>query len=69
ESYDVIGLSNEVIEVYCNLYDELKRRGKVIPDADLLIASTAMAHNLTLKTRDKHFMELQDLGLKLELME
>ena len=69
ENYDVIGLSNEVIKVYCNLYDELKRREKVIPDADLPIASTAIAHNLTLKTRDKHFTELRDLGLKLELME
>ena len=69
ECYDVIDLSNEIIEVYCNLYDELKNRGKIIPDADLLIASTAIAHNLTLKTRDKHFIELRDLGLKLELVE
>ncbi len=69
ESFEVLGLDNKVIEAYCSLNDELKRRGRTIPDADLLIASTAIAQNLTLKSKDKHFIELRELGLKLEFVE
>jgi len=66
ESFDVLTLNNKVIETYCRLYQDLKRRGILIPDADLLIAATAMAHNLRLKSGDQHFKRLVGLGLKLE---
>jgi predicted nucleic acid-binding protein len=36
-------------------------------DADMLIAATAMAHDLVLVTKDKNFERLVELGLKLEL--
>jgi len=65
ESFNLINLGNEVIQTYCNLYHRLKEEGTPIPDADLLIAATAIAHNLTLKTEDQHFKRLRDLGLKL----
>ncbi|RLF09483.1 MAG: type II toxin-antitoxin system VapC family toxin [Thermoprotei archaeon] len=69
ESFDILGLDNDIIRVYCDLYDRLKDRGELIPDADLLVASTAIARGLTLKSRDKHFNRLRDLGLSLELVE
>lgn len=69
ESFDVLGIDNEVIRVYCRLYDGLRQLGSVVPDADLLIAATAISNNLVLKTRDKHFKALQGLGLTLELVE
>jgi len=69
ESFDILGLDNKVIEAYCSLNDELKRRGRTIPDADLLIASTAIAHDLVLKSKDRHFIELKELGLKLDFIE
>lgn len=69
ESFDVIGVDNSVVRVYCELYDELKKRGTLVPDADLLIASTAITNNLVLKTRDRHFQELVSYGLDLELIE
>jgi len=65
ESFNLINLDNEVIQTYCNLYDRLKEEGTPIPDADLLIAATAIAHNLTLKTEDQHFKRLREFGLKL----
>jgi predicted nucleic acid-binding protein len=52
--------------VYCKLYDEVRGRGEMIPDADLLIAASAISHNLTLRTRDEHFVRLEPLGLKVE---
>ena len=65
ESFNVQGLDNEIIETYCNLYRKLRKEGVSIPDADLLIAATAISRNITLKTRDEHFERLRKLGLKL----
>jgi len=66
ESFDVLTLDNKVIETYCRLYQNLKRKGILIPDADLLIGATAISHNLVLKSGDQHFKRLEKLGLKLE---
>ena len=65
ESFTIISLDNKVIETYCNLYQKLKEEGTTTPDADLLIAATAISRNMNLKTRDKHFEGRKDLGLKL----
>ncbi|MEM2935789.1 MAG: type II toxin-antitoxin system VapC family toxin, partial [Candidatus Bathyarchaeia archaeon] len=65
KSFNLISIDNEVIETYCTLYRELKREGVSLPDADLLIAATAISHNRILKTRDEHFERLRKLGLKL----
>ena len=61
ESFPVLWLDNRVIETYCRLRDE----GLTIPDADLLIAATALSHNLTLKTKDPHLRKAKGFGLKL----
>ncbi len=68
-SFDVLGIGNKVILKYCELYTSLRRRGLLIPDADLLIAATAIANNLTLVSKDKDFERLEELGLKQELRE
>ena len=65
ESFHVLTIDNKVIKTYCSLYHSLKNEGVLIPDADLLIAATAISHNTPLKTRDKHFKRLKTLGLKL----
>ena len=65
ESFEVVGLSNEVIEVYCDLYERLKGEGALVPDADLLIAATAMSKNLAVETGDEHFKRLVQFGLRL----
>jgi predicted nucleic acid-binding protein len=66
-SYKVIYLDNKVILKYCELYNELKKRGILIPDADLLIAATALTNNMVLITKDRDFERLKDVGLRLEL--
>ena len=65
ESFNLLNLDNVVIETYCNLYHKLKEEGTPLPDADLLIAATAIAYNLPLETKDEHFQRLKPLGLKL----
>jgi hypothetical protein len=64
ETFNLQNLDNEIIETYCRVYCGLKERGALVPDADLLVAATAIARNLTLKTRDEHFQRLEELGLK-----
>lgn len=65
ESFIVINLDDSIIEVYCRIYRRLKVEGNLLPDADLVIAATAIAHDLTLETKDTHFLRLKPLGLKL----
>jgi len=65
ESFNILIIDNKVIETYCSLYRKLREEGVPIPDADLLIAATAISSNATLITRDEHFEGLRNLGLKL----
>jgi len=65
ESFNLLNLDNKVIETYCSLYRKLREEGVPMPDADLLIAATAMSREMTLRTKDEHFERLRDLGLKL----
>jgi len=66
KSFEVKNIDNKIILTYCNLYHELNKKGLKIPDADLLIAATAITYNMSLKTKDKHFERLKESGLILE---
>jgi tRNA(fMet)-specific endonuclease VapC len=66
ESYSILNLDNSIIEAYCRMYRKLKEEGNLLPDADLIIAATAIAHNLILETNDSHFLRLKTFGLKLK---
>jgi|MudIll2142460700_1097286.scaffolds.fasta_scaffold261832_2 predicted nucleic acid-binding protein len=66
ESFRVLNFDNSIVEAYCVLYRKLKKEGALLPDADLLIAATAIAHDLILVTDDEHFLKLKKLGLRLE---
>ena len=55
----------------CRLFGQLKAHlrinGDIIPDADLIIASTAMANNMILVSNNsKHFDRLTSFGLRIE---
>lgn len=65
EAFIVHGLDNDIVETYSDLYRRLRHKGESLPDADLLIAATAIARDMTLKTRDEHFERLKALGLKI----
>jgi predicted nucleic acid-binding protein len=52
------------MERFAYLRAELRRRGQLFPDLDLLIAATALQHDLTLLTRNvRHFNRIPDLRL------
>jgi tRNA(fMet)-specific endonuclease VapC len=51
----------DVAREYGRLKQELKEKGRPIPENDIWIAATARRHNMTLVTRDAHFGEVADL--------
>jgi len=63
QKYDMIGIEN-VLDEASEIYADLKRRGELLPDADIFIAAIAKAYDLILVTNDKHFERIE--GLKQE---
>lgn len=62
--FDVISITMEVAEVWADLRGVLRRDGMLLPDADLLIAATALRFGMTLVTWNvRHFERI--LGLEL----
>lgn len=51
-SNEVLSISDAVIVRAADIYADLHRRGQLIPDADILIAATALEHNLILATNN-----------------
>lgn len=49
---EVIPLTNAVVECASDLYADLRKRGMLLPDADLLIAATAIERGLVLATNN-----------------
>jgi predicted nucleic acid-binding protein len=60
----VLGIDAVVATRYGEIRAALERAGTPLPDLDLLIAATALAHNLTLVTGNhRHFNRVPDLGI------
>ena len=65
ELFAIIDVNRSVMDIFGEIKNNLSDKGKVIEDMDLLIAATAMSHNLTLVTNDvSHFKKID--GLRLE---
>ncbi|QGA53784.1 PIN domain-containing protein [Sulfolobus sp. E5-1-F] len=62
----VVCIDNVSLKVASKIYAELRKKGNLIQDPDLLIASICIANNLPLRTNNKkHFERLEEYGLKL----
>lgn len=63
-SIDVLPVDLAVAHRFARIRGELRRTGMLIPDADLLIAATALHHDLTLVTRNRrHFARVPGIRL------
>jgi tRNA(fMet)-specific endonuclease VapC len=61
---ELVLLSPQIMERFGRIRGQLRRDGNLVGDMDLLIASTAIAHDLTLVTRNRrHFERVPGLEL------
>lgn len=66
EAFNIVNIDNEIIIKYTEIYQALRKIGKMLPDSDLLIASTSIVKEIPLLTKNvKHFERLKAFGLKL----
>ena len=63
--FEIIPTGNESAELFGRLKASLQKTGNPLDDFDLIIASCALAHNLTLVTNNvKHFSRIESLKLE-----
>lgn len=61
----VLPVSDAVVVEASNIYALLHRAGTLVPDADLLIASTAIVHSLPVVTNNSaHFTRIPGLSVR-----
>lgn len=53
----------EIIELACEIYVDLQRRGFTIQEQDILIAATAIARGLILVSNDSDLLRVEGLSL------
>lgn len=64
----VLGVDLNVCETFGKLRHELRKRGEVIGDFDLLIAATALSNDLTILTNNvKHFKRVSGVRVLSEM--
>ena len=58
-------LTDEIVVKAAEIYADLWKRGELISDADILIASSALVHGLGVVTNNEdHFSRIKDLRLQ-----
>ena len=60
----VLSCDVETARWYGKVKDELRKKGRPIPENDIWVAALALQHNLTLVSRDEHFDQVPDLDIE-----
>lgn len=61
---EIVSLNRSIMRRFARIRGDLRQRGLIIGDPDILIASTALYHDLVLVTRNHaHFQRIPDLTL------
>lgn len=63
-SFNIYYLNQNSIRIAANIYKRLKQKGKLIDDADILIASIASENGETLITQDSDFERIDLKNIK-----
>ncbi len=62
ETFDILPFGSREATIFAQLKANLANEGKIVEDADLMIASVALTNNLTLVTNNtKHFARIPGL--------
>ncbi|MCC5653397.1 type II toxin-antitoxin system VapC family toxin [Nostoc sp. XA013] len=64
QTYKILLIDDlEIIELACEIYVDLQRRGFTIQEQDILIAATAIARGLILVSNDSDLLRVEGLSL------
>ncbi len=65
ELFPVINITPAIMDTFGSIKADLVKKGIIIDDMDLLIASTALTHNIILVTNNvKHFKRFNELKIE-----
>lgn len=65
ELFPIIDITLAVIEIFGEIKTSLEKQGNTLADMDLLIAATALTHNMILVTNNqKHFERIRGLDIE-----
>lgn len=65
DGFFILEVTDPVADTFARLRATLRKQGNLIPDLDLLIAATALVHDLSLLTRnERHFARVPGLRLR-----
>jgi tRNA(fMet)-specific endonuclease VapC len=59
----ILACDVQIAREYGRVRQELREKGRPIPENDIWIAATARCHDLILVTRDRHFTEVDGLEI------
>jgi tRNA(fMet)-specific endonuclease VapC len=63
-SIEIISINTDQVELFGMLKVKLEKAGTPLDDFDLILAATALSHNLILVTNERHFSRIE--GLQIE---
>ncbi|MBL7169430.1 MAG: type II toxin-antitoxin system VapC family toxin [Candidatus Aenigmarchaeota archaeon] len=65
DALEILDFDYESAEIFSKIWNRLKKKGDIIPDFDILIASIAIENNEILLTKNiKHFKKIKELKLE-----
>jgi predicted nucleic acid-binding protein len=64
DSFEVCDYTNEALMESIRIYNNLKAKGKIVNEIDILIAAIAIARNEELLATDHHFKEINSTLIK-----
>lgn len=61
ETVIILDITKTTARIYGEIKDQLRTKGRPIPENDIWIAALAKEHDLTLLTEDRHFEQVEDI--------
>jgi tRNA(fMet)-specific endonuclease VapC len=61
----VLDCDKNTSKVYGQIKNQLRQKGRPLPENDIWIAAIARQYDLTLVSRDRHFQEIENLKLEI----
>jgi tRNA(fMet)-specific endonuclease VapC len=61
----ILDVTNSTARIYGEIKDQLRLKGKPIPENDIWIAAITKEHHLTLLTKDRHFESVDGISIEM----